>query len=185
MLNISDLKIGTKIIYNNAPCEIIYTEHSKLGRGGSILRTKIKNLIDGSTVEKTFAGAEKVDEAELQMKKAQYLYSDEEKCYFMDGTDFEQFEILKKQIGAKIKFLKEGENIDILYFDDAPINIQLPIKIKFKITYTEPGFKGNTTSTALKPATIETGAQINVPLFIKENDEIIIDTRTGQYVERA
>jgi len=185
MLTINDLKIGTKIIFNDAPYEVVFAQHSKLGRGGGILRSKIKNLIDGSTIEHTFAGAEKVEPAELETKQAQYLYHDETAFYFMDAINFEQFSLSPKQLGTTSKFLKEGGQVDILYFDDEPINLSLPIKIKLKITYTEPGFKGNTASTVQKPATTETGAQINVPLFIKEGDEIVVDTRTGAYVERG
>lgn len=185
MLSINDLKIGTKIIFNNAPFQIIFAQHSKLGRGGGILRAKMKNLIDGSVVEKTFAGAEKIAPAQLETRQNQFLYRENDQYFFMDSDTFEQFSLTEKQLGSLGKFLKEGEKIDILYFENEPINLQLPIKIKLKITYTEPGFRGNTASTVTKPATLETGAQINVPLFIKENDEIIIDTRTGQYVERA
>lgn len=185
MLTINNLKIGTKIIYNDAPCEVVFAQHSKLGRGGGILRSKLKNLITGAQMEKTFAGAEKIQPAELETKKAQFLYSDSKNCFFMDSSTFDQFEIPNIQVGEKINYLKTNEEVDILYFDDLPIDIQLPIKVKMKITYTEPGFKGNTASTVLKPATIESGVQISVPLFIKENDYIIIDTRTGNYVERA
>lgn len=185
MYTINDLKIGTKIIFNGAPYEVIFAQHSKQGRAGGILRSKIKNLIDGSIVDHTFAGQEKIEPAELETKKAQYLYRDENAHYFMDSSNFEQFELTEKQLSTMSKFLKDGESVDILYFDDKPINISLPIKIKLKVTYTEPGFKGNTASTVQKPATLETGTQINVPLFIKENDEIIVDTRTGAYVERA
>jgi len=185
MLNINDLKPGTKILFNGQPYAVVSAEHSKQGRAGGILRSKLKNLIDGSTIEHTFAGAEKMEEASLETKKAQFLYRGDDLFNFMDSATFEQFELNSTQIGSAAKFLKDGESIDILYFDGRPINIQMPIKMKFKITYTEPGFKGNTASTVLKPATSETGAQINVPLFIKEGDEIIIDTRTGDYVERA
>jgi len=103
----------------------------------------------------------------------------------MDSATFEQFEIDKVKIGTAANFLKDGEEVSLLYFEGLPIDIQLPIKMKFKITYTEPGFRGNTTSNVLKPATIETGAEVHVPIFIKENDNIIVDTRTGEYVERA
>lgn len=184
MYNINDLKIGTKVIFNDEPHQVIFAQHSKQGRAGGILRSKLKNLIDGSTIEKTFAGAEKIEPAELLLKKAQYLYKTDE-YFFMDPIDFEQFSLSQKQIGDSGKFLKEGEEVDILYFDGNAINVQLPIKIKLKVTYTEPGFKGNTASTVLKPATLETGSQINVPLFIKEGDEIVIDTRDGSYVERG
>lgn len=185
MLSINALKIGSKIIYNNQPCVVIFTQHSKIGRGGGILRTKLRNLTDSSIVEKTFAGAEKIEEAELETKNAQFLYKDGENHFFMDSVSFEQFSLDEKQLGDIARFLKEGGNVDILYFEDKPININLPIKIVLEVTYTEPGFKGNTASTVFKPATIETGTKINVPLFIKEGDKIVIDTRTGEYVERA
>lgn len=185
MLSINDLKPGVKVIFNDQPHVVISAEHSKQGRAGGILRAKLKNLLNGATIEHTFAGAEKLEEAELQNKKAQFLYGDDINFYFMDPATFEQFEITKTQVEDVAKFLKDGENVDILYYDNRPINIQLPIKMKFKITYTEPGFRGNTATNVLKPATIETGAEVRVPIFIKEGDEIIIDTRTGEYVERA
>jgi len=184
MLNISDIKLGTKILFNSEPHQVIFAQHSKQGRAGAVLRCKLKNLLNGATVDHTFAGAEKIEPAELQLKKAQYLYKTDE-FFFMDPTDFEQFSLSQKQIAENGKFLKEGEEVDILYYDGEAISIQLPIKIKLKVTYTEPGFKGNSASTVQKPATLETGAEVNVPLFIKDNDEIIVDTRDGQYVERA
>lgn len=185
MLTINDLKIGTKAIFNDQPHTVVYSEHSKSGRSGAVLRCKMKNLITGATIDHTFAGAEKLQEANLENKKSQFLYKEAGLYYFMDPTSFEQFELTANQVGDNDKFLKDGEEIDIIYFDGKPITLQLPIKMKFKVTYTEPGFKGNTTSNVLKPATIETGAEVNVPIFIKENDEIIVDTRSGDYVERA
>lgn len=185
MLSINVLKPGTKIIFNGMPHRVISAEHSKLGRGGGILRTKIKNLISGTILEKTFAGAEKIEEAELETKKAQFLYKDDTGYHFMDSSNFEQFTLTKSQLGKTANFLKEGAEIDILYFSEKPINIQLPIKITLEVAYTEPGFRGNTASTVTKPATLETGAQIQVPLFIKTGDKIVLDTRTGEYVERA
>jgi len=185
MLTINDLKPGVKAIFNDQPHMVISAEHSKSGRSGAVLRAKLKNLINGATIDHTFAGAEKLDEAELTSKKAQFLYRDDAQFYFMDSATFEQFEIDKVKIGTAANFLKDGEEVSLLYFEGLPIDIQLPIKMKFKITYTEPGFRGNTTSNVLKPATIETGAEVHVPIFIKENDNIIVDTRTGEYVERA
>lgn len=185
MLSINDLKVGTKINFEGAPYVVISSQHSKLGRGGGIQRTKLRNLISGTILEKTFAGAEKLEEAELETKKAQYLYHDEAGYNFMDSATFEQFSLTKNQLGQVANFLKEGGEVDIIYFDNQPININLPIKMTFEVTYTEPGFKGNTASTVNKPATIETGAQVNVPLFIKDGDKIVIDTRTGQYVSRV
>lgn len=195
MLSINDLKIGTKVIFNGEPYVVVFSQHSKQGRAGAVLRSKLKNLLNGATVEHTFAGAEKLEEAILETKKAQFLYSDDVNFYFMDPVSFEQFEIAKNKLGDSVKFLKEGGEIDLLYFsaqggsayggDGNPINIQLPIKMKFRITETEPGYRGNTATNVLKPAKIETGAEVKVPIFIKEGDEIVIDTRTGEYVERA
>lgn len=185
MLNINDLKVGTKILYNNAPYVVVSAQHSKLGRGGGIMRTRLRNLIDGTIIEKTFAGAEKLEPAELETKKAQFLYHDEAGYYFMDSATFEQFLLDKKKLGRLADFLKDGADVDIIYFDNKPINIQLPIKITLEISYTEPGFRGNTATNVLKPATLKTGAQVQVPIFIKEGDKIVIDTRTGKYVERA
>ncbi len=185
MLSINDLKVGTKVTYNNEPYIVTSSEHSKLGRGGGIQRTKLRNLISGTIIEKTFAGAEKLEEAELETKKAQYLYRDADEYYFMDSKTFEQFSLSSNQLGKIANFLKEGGEVDIIYYDSKPINVNLPIKITLEVTYTEPGFKGNTASTVTKPATLETGAQLNVPLFIKTGDKIVLDTRTGEYVERA
>ncbi|MBM2820968.1 MAG: elongation factor elongation factor [Candidatus Berkelbacteria bacterium] len=185
MLSINDLKVGTKVNFNGQPYVVIFSEHSKLGRGGGIQRTKMRNLISAAIIEKTFSGAEKLEEAELETKKAQYLYKDDNGYNFMDSATFEQFSLAKNQLGKTAGFLKEGGEVDILYFEEEPININLPIKMTFEITYTEPGFKGNTASTVNKPATIETGSQVMVPLFIKNGDKIVLDTRTGEYVERA
>ena len=185
MLTINDLKIGTKVNFNGQPMVVVFAQHSKLGRGGGIMRTKLRNLINGTIIEKTFAGAEKLEEADLETKKAQYLYHNESGYYFMDSNSFEQFSLVKNQLGKTADLLKEGADVDMIYFDNKPINVNLPIKITLEITYTEPGFRGNTASTVTKPATLETGTQVNVPIFIKEGDKIVLDTRTGEYVERA
>ncbi len=185
MYSITDLKIGTKITLKDKPFQVISCQHSKIGRGGAILRSKLKNLINGTVIEKTFTGAEKIQEADLSFRKNQYLYKENDQYFFMDSKTFEQFDLESGQLGKNASFLKEGQDVDIMYYENQPINIQLPIKTKFKITYTEPGFKGNTASAGTKPATIETNAQIQVPLFIKIGDEVIVDTRTGEYVERA
>lgn len=185
MLSINDLKIGTKINFNGQPYMVISAQHSKLGRGGGIMKTKLKSMIDSTIINKTFAGAEKIEEAELETKKAQYLYHDASGFHFMDSVTFDQFSLDKTQLGRMANFLKAGGEVNILYFKDKPININLPIKIVLEVTYTEPGFKGDTASTTTKPATLETGSQIDVPLFIKVGDKIVIDTRTGEYVERG
>ena len=128
--------------------------------------------------------AEKIEEAKLETKKAQYLYHNNDDYFFMDAASFEQFSLSEKQLGKTAGFLKEGAQVDILYFDGQPINLNLPIKISLEITYTEPGFRGNTAANVFKSATLETGAQIQVPLFIKTGDKVVVDSRTGEYINR-
>lgn len=185
MLNISDIKVGTILEFRGAPHEAIFVEHSKQGRGGAILRTKLKNLENGAIIENTFKGADKVDSANLTYKKAQFLYKESDKLIFMDNETFEQAPISKTTIGAPADFLKEETLVDLIVINGKVVNVRVPIKIDLKVTYTEPGYKGNTQSTAFKPATLETGAQIQVPLFIDNGEVIRVDTRTGSYVERV
>jgi len=186
MISLNEVKTDIIIKIDNKPFKIQWVEHTKLGRGGAILRTKIKNLINGTTIEKTFRGNDKIEKVYLERKKYQYLYSEENHYYFMDPESFEQITIEKEHIEDNCRYLREGTKTEILFYENNPIAINIPIKMTFKITYTEPGLRGDTkSSTALKPATLDTGAEIKVPLFIKTGDEIIIDTRSGKYVERA
>ena len=184
MLTINDLKPGVIITWRNQPYEVIFAEHSKLGRGGAILRTKLKNLVNSAIIEQVFKGADKVEEANVVSKPAQYLYQDQDNLVFMENASFEQISLSKKFLGEKIKFLKDGAIVDLIYINNQPVSIRLPIKVDLKVTYTEPGFKCNTQSATTKPATLETGAQIQVPLFINNGDLIRVDSRTGSYVER-
>lgn len=185
MLYLTDLKPGVTFIYNNDPHEVINSEHSKQGRGGAIMRTKLQNLLTGALFDRTFKGNESFEEAEIEKKKTQFLYSKGSDYSFMDPVSFEQFSLNADQIGSKKNYLKDGAEIELVYFQDKPINISLPIKMNFKVTYTEPGFKGNTQSATTKPATLETNATVQVPLFVKIGDIIKVDTRTGEYVERV
>ena len=185
MLYITDLKPGVAFVYNNDPHQVISSEHSKQGRGGAIMRTKLQNLLTGALFDHTFKGNENFEEAEIERKDAQFLYKEDENYYFMDSDNFEQFFLSSTQLGIKKNYLKDGTKTEILNFQGKPININLPIKINLKVTYTEPGFKGNTQSTTTKPATLETGAETQVPLFIKIDDIITIDTRTGDYIGKA
>lgn len=186
MLSLNEIKTGTIIKFEDKPYQVQWVEHTKLGRGGAILRTKIKNLTNGVTLDKTFKGNERLEEADLERKKHQYLYAEDDSYHFMNPDNFEQITLEKENIGDKYKYLKEGTEAEILFYENMPIAINLPIKMSFKIVYTEPGLKGDTkSSTALKPAKIDTGAEIKVPLFITTDETIIVDTRTGKYVERA
>lgn len=185
MLSITDLKMGTKIELEGDPFSVISYYHSKMGRGGAVVKTKLKNLRTGGVIDKTFQGADKVEEADLAKKSATYLYSDQKSGFFMDGETYEQFEIDNEKIADEKKFLVENSPVDLLYFKGQPINIELPIKMTFVVTSAPPSIKGNSAGTVNKRVTIETGTLIDAPLFIKEGDKIVVDTRTCSYVERA
>jgi len=185
MLSITDLKTGIKFSLDGDPYIVISYSHSKKGRGGAVVKTKIRNLRTGSTVDKTFQGADKVDEADLSKKEAMYLYFDDTDAYFMNNETFDQFTIPLSKIGDQKQYLIENTNVEILYFDNEPLNIELPIKMKFKVVSAPPAVKGNSAGAITKKVTLETGAVVDAPIFVKENDEIIVDTRTNTYVERA
>ena len=185
MLSLNEIKLGKLIRISNEPYVVIRAEHHKMGRGGAVLKTKLKNVISGSVLEKTFQGNDKVEEAETEKKKANYMYKDENEAYFMDNGSYEQFNLDLEQIGDKIRFLKEGTDVDILYFEDKPMAVELPIKMVFKVTSAPPGVKGNSAGNVNKVVEIETGAEVSVPMFINEGDEIRINTDSGEYVERA
>ncbi|MFA4931067.1 MAG: elongation factor P [Patescibacteria group bacterium] len=185
MYGITDLKNGTKFLLNGEPHEVLSYQHSKQARGGGIMRTKLKNMITGAIIDKTFKGSDKFDPAEVSRAKAQYLYLDGQNYVFMDNSTYEQFPIDQNIISDRANYIKEGMEIDLVMFDNKPIGIELPIKITYQITETEPGIKGDTAQGGTKQATIETGAKVQVPLFINQGDNIVVDTRDGRYVERA
>ena len=185
MLNINEIKTGTNIILNGAPYVVLYHEHSKMGRAGSVLRTKLKNLTNGTVLEKTFQGAETVEEADVFKSKAQYTYKENDDYNFMDNESYEQFTLSKTALGDNINYLKEGIEVSILNFNGNPINIELPVKITLRVIEAPPGIKGNTVSTGGKMVTLETGIRISAPLFVKTGDDIIINTEKGEYVSRA
>lgn len=185
MLSITSLKTGTKISLENDPYVVLSYYHSKQGRGGAVVKTKLKNLRTGGVIDKTFQGADKVEEADLSKQKTTYLYSDETNSYFMDGNTFDQFEISLEKVGDSKKYLVENSSVDILYYKNEPLNIELPIKMSFVVISSPPSVKGNSAGSVNKKVTIETNAVLDAPLFIKEGDKIIVDTRDGSYVERA
>lgn len=186
MLNLTDLKNGTNIIFQGDPQTVIYYEHSKSGRGGAIMRTKLKNLRSGAIIDYTFKGNEKIEAANITRRKSQYLYRQGDSYFFMDAITYDQFELAKDVIGNQADFLKEGENIDVLALEDKPININLPIKVELEVTQTEPGVRGDTAQGSVtKPAVLETGARISVPIFVKVGDKVRVNTESGTYVERV
>lgn len=185
MLNFNEIKTGKVIKVNNEPYIIIKTDHHKMGRGGAVLKIKCRNLINGNVLERTYQGAEKAEEAETETKKANFMYKDKDEAYFMDNTSFEQFNLHVEDLGDSEKFLKDGTDVDVLYFEGKPVSISLPIKMEFKVLSAPPGVKGNSVGNVNKLVEIETGAEISVPMFINEGDVIRINTDTGEYVERV
>ena len=184
MITTNDLKNGMTVYYEDVIYEVLYFQHVKPGKGGAFVRTKLKNLYTGAIIDKTFRAGEKIEQAILETRKMQYLYKDEN-YNFMDNKTFEQFAISENFIQDKKKFLVENMDVTIIFYKDQPISIELPVTIEAKIIKTQPGVKGDTVSNTLKSAEIETGAKVQVPLFINEGDVIKIDTRTGQYITRA
>ena len=185
MLSINEIKLGKIIKINNEPFQVTKTDHHKVARGGAVLKTKLKNLINGSVLEKTFQGNDKAEPVEIKSRVASYLYKDDSEAHFMDNTSYEQFSLPLTVVGDNHKFLKEGINVDILYYDGNPVGIKLPIKVELTVIEAPPGVKGNTAANTLKIVKLETEAEIQVPLFINTGDIIRINTDTGEYVERA
>jgi len=184
MITTNDLKNGMAINYEDSLFEVTYFQHVKPGKGGAFVRTKLKNLNTGANIEKTFRAGEKIEQAILETKKMQFLYKDEH-YNFMDSESFEQIIVSEESIGDRKKFLLENLEVTIVFYKGAPISIELPVSIESKVIKAEPGVKGDTVSNTFKPAEIETGAKIQVPLFINEGDIIRIDTRTGEYTTRV
>lgn len=185
MLNFNEIKTGKVILLNDEPYVIIKTDHHKMGRGGAVLKTKCRNLINGNILERTFQGVEKAEEAKTERRKANFMYSDKEEAHFMDNENFEQFSLSVEELSDKLIFLKEGVDVNVLYFKAKPVAIDLPIKMEFKVISAPPGVRGNSAGNVSKQVEIETGAKLNVPMFIEENDIIRVNTETGEYVERA
>ncbi len=185
MLNFNEIKSGRVIKVNGEPYVIIKTDHHKMGRGGAVLKTKCRNLINGNILERTFQGAEKAEEAGTETKKANFMYKDKDEAHFMDNASYEQFSLPAESLGDQLDFLKDGTDVDVLYFENRPVSVSLPIKMEFKVISAPPGVKGNSAGNVNKQVEIETGAKINVPMFINEGDIIRINTDTGEYVERA
>lgn len=180
----TDLKKGTVCQIDGKPYRVVEYGQKVMGRGGSIVNVKLKNLLDGSVIPKTFKGQEKIEPAEVSNKVVQYLYRDGETFYFMDPESFEQFELLQDVVDSAAGYLKEGNELNLQMFDGRVINVELPKNLFLEVTYTVDVVKGDTTSSVLKDATLETGLVVKVPSFIKQGDIISVDTATGEYRER-
>lgn len=185
MLNLSDIKAGKNILWEDQPYLVLTHEHSKTGRAGAVLRTKLRNLLTGAVIDKTFQGSEKVEEADMSKTKAQYLYKEGNDYYFMDNESYEQFFFTKEMLFNAPDYLIEGTEVTVLNFNGNPVNIELPIKVTLTVVEAPPGIKGDTAGTGGKVVTMETGLKVSAPLFINEGDKLIINTEKGEYVSRA
>jgi elongation factor P len=182
----SELRNGTTYLQDGAPLKVIRYSHIKMGRGGATVRINARNLLTGGVGEYTFSSTVKVDEVQTQKKIMQYLYSDGATvATFMDPSTFEQIEVPIKVIQDELPYIKEGENATLLFWDERVLSIDIPPKVVLTVTDTDPGVKGNSASNMYKSATLENGVQIKVPLFIDKGEKIRVDTRSGEYVERA
>lgn len=180
----TDLKKGVVVQIDGKPFKVIDYNQKVMGRGGSIVNVKLKNLIDGSVLPKTFKGQDKIETADVSSQTVQYLYNDTANFYFMDPSTFEQFQLPADVVEDAKGFLKEGDELSLQFFANRVINVELPKNVYLTVTYAEDVVKGDTTSSVLKDATLETGRVVKVPSFIKTGDVISIDTATGEYRER-
>ena len=186
MLSISELKkIGTLIEIDGEPYEIIEAKHKVLGRGGAVLNTKLKNLITGNVIPKTFKGNENANEAVLDKTTAQFLYRDGDDFFFMNSASYDQFSLQESRLGSKKDFLIENSEVEILFFKDKPIRVELPIKMTLEVKDAPPAVRGNTAEGGTKEVELETGLKVTTPLFITTGDKVVVDTRDNSYVERA
>jgi elongation factor P len=183
-LSVSEMRRGMAILYDGELYEIVDYGHSKRGRAGAVAKTKLKHLKTGKVLSATFKGSENTESAFLETRELQYLYHDGADYVFMDNERFDQFPIAKEDLKEQAEFLVEGTNVQGLYYEGNLVKVAVPNFVELKVTRTEPGVKGDTVSNVEKPATLETGAVVQVPLFIKEGDTLKVDTRTGRYVER-
>ena len=185
MYTTGDFKKGLKIEMDGTPYVIVDFLHVKPGKGGAFVRTKLKNLVTGKVLDQTFRSGEKVKRPDLVEREMQYLYREGDSFFMMDNQTFEQLALTSEQLGDAVLFLVENMNVKVLFFNQQPVAVDLPTFVELEVAQTEPGVKGDTASGGSKPATLESGAVIQVPLFINEGERVKVDTRTGTYIERA
>ena len=185
MVSAGDFRNGVTFEMDGDVYQIIEFQHVKPGKGAAFVRTKLKNIKSGGVVEKSFRPTEKCEKAHIERKDMQYLYNDGDLYYFMDPETYDQIPISSAAIGDSLKFVKENEMVKICSHKGNVFAVEPPLFVELEITETEPGFKGDTATGATKPATVETGANVNVPLFVEQGDKIKIDTRTGEYLSRV
>ncbi len=184
-LSITNLKKGIIFEWEGEPYRVVDYNQKVMGRGGSIVNVRIKSLISGKVLDKTFKGNEQLDSADVTTQTVQYLYNDASNFFFMNEESFNQFEVPADLVGDGAAYIKEGDRVGLQFFNDRPINVELPKNVPLKVTYTEDAVKGDTSSAISKNATLETGLTIKVPAFVKQGDVISVDTATGAYRERV
>lgn len=185
MVNSTDLKAGVTFLSNGQPFKVIKYHLIKMGRGGAVVRVGTKNLITGTNEDKTYSSNVKVEEVTTRKKKLQYLYNDGVNAVFMDPSTYDQIEVSVKVLDSELPFIKEGEDVDILFWEDKALSCDIAPKVTLKVKDTPPGVKGNSASNMYKDAILENGLRVKVPLFIENGESIRVDTRDGSYVERA
>ena len=185
MISASDFRNGITVEIDGNVCQILEFQHVKPGKGAAFVRTKLKNIINGGVIEKTFRPTEKFPQARIDRKDMQYLYKDGDLYYFMDTESYDQLPISADTISEAMKFVKENEMVKVCSYNGNVFSVEPPLFVELEVTETEPGFKGDTATGASKPATVETGATIAVPLFIDEGEKVKIDTRTGEYLSKV
>jgi elongation factor P len=183
-LSVSDMRRGMVILYNDELSEIAEYEHSKRGRAGSIARTRLRHLKTGRVTSTTFKGAENTESVFMESRPLQYLYKDGDAFVFMDSDHFDQFPLSKELLGEQVEYIVEGVTVIGYYYNNELVKVELPNFVELRVAQTEPGIRGDTVSNVDKPATLESGAVVQVPLFVKEGDLLKVDTRSGKYVER-
>ncbi len=185
MMEAGDLRPGNTVEKSGELLQVLEFHHVKMGRGSAIVRAKFKNVNTGAVTEETFRPEEKFARARIERTDAQYLYKDGDSYVVMDSTTYDQFPIGEDLVGDATKWLKENDPLFLLQYDGKVLGVELPIAVELEVTYTEPGFKGDTATGGSKPATLETGAVVDVPLFVTQGERIRVDTRTGRYMERV
>ncbi len=185
MFTTSDFRRGLRVQYEGQPYVITEFQHHKPGKGAAVTRTKMKNLITGQVIDPTFRSGDKVEKPDLEEKTTQYLYNDGETYHFMDPVSYEQYEINKSTLGDCTNFMTDNMECEVLFYEGKAISIELPNHVVLEVTECDPAVKGDTVQGASKPAIVQTGYKVMVPLFINEGDKLRIDTRTGDYIERA
>ncbi|OGC81831.1 MAG: elongation factor P [Candidatus Abawacabacteria bacterium RIFCSPHIGHO2_01_FULL_46_8] len=185
MLSLAEIKRGKVIVLNGEPYQVVDNVFGKQARGGGVMKTKVKNLLSGKVRSYTFKGNDQAEEADVSYHHCQYLYESDGELHFMNNQTFDQFTLPSEQLGPSVQFMVEGSEVDVMYFNDKPVGINLPAKVELKVVEAPPGIKGDTATGATKQIKMETGYTLNVPLFINEGDIIRINTDTGEYVERV